>query len=171
MNNIKNRVLSFAIISILFIAVSCQKPKTFSNTPQITYLDFVKLKYTIGPNAGGDSTGILKFNFTDGDGDIGLNPWDTAAPYTDAYYHDFFAIQSEFKSGAWVVDTYKFNERIPFLTPDGSTNSLQGEIDISWALRNPLKLIDTVRWEFWICDRALNLSNHLSTPQIITINH
>lgn len=163
MNFSKNQIIAFTIVLTLIISSSCQKPKSFSNTPQITYLDFVKYQSINGH----DSAGILKFNFTDGDGDIGLNPWDTTGPYTDVYYSDFFAKQSELINGAWVVDTYKFNERIPFLTAEGSSKALQGEIDISWSLNNPIKQIDTVKWEFWICDRALNLSNHLFTPQII----
>jgi len=167
MNFYKNLVVVFAGILALIIVFSCQKPKTFSNTPEITYKDFVKLQYTVGTNTGKDSAGILKFNFTDGDGDIGLNPGDTSDIYSGVYYNDFFAIQYEMKNEAWVADTYKFNERIPFLTPQGSSNALQGEIDISWSLNNPLKQIDTVKWEFWICDRALNLSNHQFTPQII----
>ena len=167
MNLINNRIVTFTIILALIISYSCQKPKTFPNTPQITYKDFVKYQYTSGTLTGKDSAGVLKFNFTDGNGDIGLNPWDTVNQYTGTYYSDFFAIQYEKSGNAWVADTYKFNERIPFITPEGSSNALQGEIDISWSLYNPFKQIDTVKWEFWICDRALNLSNHQSTPQII----
>jgi|ERR1035437_725754 hypothetical protein len=163
MNFSKNQIIAFIIVLTLIVSSSCQKPKTFSNIPQITYLDFVKFQSI----SGNDSAGILKFNFTDGDGDIGLNPWDTTGAYTGTYYSDFFAIQSELINDVWHQDTYKFNERIPFLTAEGSSKALQGEIDISWSLNNPIKQIDTVKWEFWICDRALNLSNHLFTPQII----
>ena len=65
----KNSKVSLFVLFLLVVGFSsCLKRNDFPDEPQIEYLDFVKYQNTQGK----DSIGVLKFKFTDGDGDIGL---------------------------------------------------------------------------------------------------
>jgi hypothetical protein len=59
-----------------------------------------------------------------------------------------------------------FNARIPYLTPDDPNKAIKGIIVDTLTL-NPAPLFDTIKFKFYIYDRALNKSNVDSTPPII----
>ena len=86
-------VLSFFTLGL----ASCLKPESFPNEPSIEFVDFTAL---------GDS-GRLTFNFTDGDGDIGLSQTQLSPPFdTSSYfYYNLYIHYYEKMNGGWVRGT------------------------------------------------------------------
>jgi len=161
-------LLYFTVFALLIILVSsCIKREEYPETPYIEFLDFAKIRNT----AGIDSAGVLKLSFTDGDGDIGLAPGDTFAPFNkeSEFYNNFFIRYFEKQKGVVteVVLPTPNNSRIPLLTPKGQNKALKGEIEIGLFINNPYSLYDTILFEAYILDRALNKSNVITTPEII----
>lgn len=155
------------LIIVLMTFFSCTKVEEFPDEPAIEFISFTKVT-----NSGNvDDKGILKLSFTDGDGDLGLADGDTVAPFdkTSIYYYDFFITYFEKQHGEFVEvhPVITFNSRIPKLTSTSSNNSLKGEIEIEMFINNPFSVYDTIRFDAQIVDRALHMSNIISTPEII----
>lgn len=148
-------------LPLLFLALlglnACKKDDNFSEVPHIEYKDFVAM---------GDSAHII-LNFTDGDGDLGLGDSDTAGNFRYNCFIRYF----EKQNGTFVERTFSppFNFRIPVLN-DGKAKALSGEIKVSVApfYYDFLSDFDTIRYEIYVKDKALNESNHITTPEIIT---
>jgi len=149
----------------LVVLPSCIKQEHFSDIPEITYRDFIRV-YDTGQYA---IQGYLSFNFQDGDGDIGLNPKDTFPPYERGgdYYYNLVINYFEKQQGIWVeiVLDPPYSVRIPVLNPDDPGKAIKGFIVDTLEL-NPSPIYDTIKFEFFIYDRALNQSNILATPEI-----
>lgn len=168
-------ILVFTLTAFLF---SCREKVKYPIIPHIDFVSFTKIQQPSGI----DNTGTLKISFTDGDGDIGLNESDTVYPYNpeNKFYYNFFIDYFEKQNGAWIkvplvyynhetfqYDTITFNSRIPVITPAGDNKSIKGDIEINLFFNNPLSDFDTIRFEASIADRALNVSNVITTPDII----
>ena len=157
------------ILFFIPLIYSCHKSTDFSTTPAIIYKNFLQHKTSKGK----DSTGVLTISFTDGDGDIGLGEGDTLYPYNrgNEFYYNFIIKYFEKQKGVFKEDTlfFKSNARIPNLTPQGKNTALKGEIsyelfDINYTSTSTH---DTIRYEAYIVDRALNKSNVITTDEII----
>jgi len=167
------KVLLFIVIT--FTLSSCIKEKVFSEIPFLRYEAFEQLLDVNGK----DSIGILKIYFTDGDGDIGLRPSDTLPPHNPGslFYYNFIINYYEKQNGEFVkvviappipdADTITNNSRIPFITPAGQNKALEGRLEMSLFTNNPLSTYDTIMYDAYIIDRALNISNVVKTPEII----
>jgi hypothetical protein len=163
------------MLSVGLALFSCRKPQNFDSVPFIEYRNFEQLKSVNGK----DSLGILHLYFRDGDGDFGLAPSDTFAPFNrgSEFYYNFFITYFEKQNGVWVkispavplpgADTVSNSSRIPLLTPDGRIKTLEGDIFMELFTNNPFSLWDTIRYEASIVDRALNRSNQIQTLDII----
>jgi hypothetical protein len=164
------RFLPLIILSV-FSLNACTPEEVFPPEPAITFLSFTKK----ANNTNIDDKGILKIYFTDGDGDLGLDDGDTIAPFdkNSIYYYNFFIKYYEKQHGSFVEVTLPttFNSRIPRLTSKGNSPSIKGEIELEVFINNYFSPFDTVRFEASICDRALNISNTISTPEIIVQKH
>lgn len=147
---------------LAFVALGCGPKEEFPIEPRITFKSFVQ----------GDNGAKLTISFTDGDGDIGLDPSDSGYPYDSAstYYNNFFLHYEELQNGTWVRPELELenNYRIPRITPSGQNKTLKGDItvDLFWPIR-PGSPYDTVRFEVFIVDRALHESNRVITDPII----
>lgn len=161
---------SLFFISVLFL-FSCTKEEEFPPEPAITFLSFTKIPNTTSF----DEKGVLKIFFTDGDGDLGLNAGDTFAPFdkNSMYYYNYFIKYFEKQHGTFVEVTLPatFNSRIPRLEASGNSKSIKGEIELELFINNPFSAFDTIRFEAQIADRALNLSNVITSPEIIVKKH
>ena len=150
------------LVSGLF--TSCLKKKEFPKEPAITFNSFVELS---------NGQAELYVNFTDGDGDIGLNEGDTASPYNlgGQYYYNLFLDYYEKQNGTWVLRddlAVPFYYRIPSLTSAGQVKALEGEIKVdmpSWY--DPFSVHDTIKYKVRLVDRALNISNEVESDEII----
>ncbi|MFA0963136.1 hypothetical protein AB9P05_15130 [Roseivirga sp. BDSF3-8] len=68
---------SYLVLVILFsLAVGCYPPPEYPDAPDISFNDI-----TFYDNASGTDSLVLSINFRDGDGDLGLRPTETDAPY------------------------------------------------------------------------------------------
>jgi hypothetical protein len=167
------RFYRFLLIFILstFFLIACTKEEVFPPEPAITFISFDK----IPNNSSIDNLGLLKIFFTDGDGDLGLDESDTLPPYDlgSKYYYNYFIKFFEKQHGKFVEVTLPlpFNGRIPRLQGSGNSPSIKGEIELEVLIYNPTSVFDTVRFEVSICDRALNMSNVITTPEIIVKKH
>jgi len=152
------KMICFGIVLLVFLC-ACKKPVRYSVIPKIRFISFEKLQ---------QEKGKLTFYFQDGDGDIGLDDWQTMPPYN----YNFFCSYYEKQNGVFVkVDSildpkgemypFNLNARIPRLStlPE---ESIDGEIAIVFSpsyFDSFSPYSDTVSLEFYILDRQLNKSN------------
>ena len=149
----------FLLLTGLTIALTaCLKKHTASPIPEIAFKDFQANK----------DTANLYLNFIDGDGDIGLTQNDTVAPNN----YNCFISYIEKQKGVWVkrVLPFEFNYRIPIINTSSKKKTIQGEIKIAIKpfYYDPFSKYDTIKYEIYIVDKALNKSNVITTPEIIT---
>jgi hypothetical protein len=64
-----------------------------------------------------------------------------------------------------------FNARIPILNTSTENQPLKGTISIQIPINNITSTFDTIRFDCQICDRALHMSNKISSPEIIIKKH
>jgi hypothetical protein len=163
----KTRYLFLIIISFL-IPVSCRKVQQLSSVPHIEYTSFTIFDTTdiLGNNSKG---GRLKFHFEDGDGDLGLNAPAPTGDQTDST-NLFFTL---FRKEGGVMLPAPDNDplkpsayRIPYMESLGQNKIMKGTISVTflYLFYSPA---DTIRYDFYIKDRALNESNVASTSEIV----
>lgn len=164
------KIVTYAIVAsvLLTVSIGCLREETYPVIPEIKFEDFILLLNT---QTGTIQRGVLKISFKDGDGDIGLNQNDTAAPYDYNLIIDYFEIQNQDTVQIYLVDpitgdTSTFNARIPVLTPKGSDKSIKGEIEDTLFIYDPTSDYDTIMFRVYLLDRALHRSNIIQTPLI-----
>jgi len=159
------------LAAVMMVSLSCNKEEDFPEVPYIEYRDFS----TIRNSNDIDEKGTLKIYFTDGDGDMGLDNGDTLPPYdrNSIYYYNFFITYYEKQHGQFVAvePSVTFNSRIPVLKSSSSNGAIKGEIEIEMIINNPFSVYDTIKFDAYIVDRALQASNIISTPEIILKKH
>ncbi len=168
-------ILLFAVL----LAVSCRKKDTFPIIPEIRFSKFLVEVDTATHVA---RRGVLEFSFKDGDGDIGLPANYLNPPFNPGskYYYNLIIKYFEKQHGKFVevpllswnpdsarYDTITFNARIPWLTPKLGNKAISGTIQDTLFIDNPGSPYDTIKFTFFIYDRALHQSNTDSTPEII----
>lgn len=147
---------------------SCIKQEDYPDIPEIGYQSF-QLVY---PNqtATYPTSGILSITFQDGNGDIGLTARDTLPPYNKEgnYYYNFVIRYFEKRDTGYaeVVLDPPYSLRLPMLNMGYTGKAIKGLIADTLAM-DPSPAFDTVRFEVFIYDRALNKSNVVTTPDIV----
>ena len=151
----------FFILFITFFFSGCEKEEVYSEIPEIKYLGFTAGYEETG--LGTQLIGTLTFSFIDGDGDIGF--YENSDSTIDApVIHDIFIYEYNKVNDEFVVsDTIKY--WMPYFEQGVYMKSLKGSIDIK--LTRTIHSEDTAKYEFYIQDRAYNMSNIESTPEII----
>ncbi|MCD4791393.1 MAG: hypothetical protein K8R37_15470 [Bacteroidales bacterium] len=158
----------FILLIIAGVFYSCKKMEEYPVIPAIEYENFIKLYNS--------DRGVFKISFTDGDGDIGLTQNDTLPPYEYNLFITYYEIHygdtvevilTKYNHETGQYDTLTFNGRIPMLTPEGSNKSIKGEIEDTLFIYNYSSDFDTIMFDAYIVDRALNKSNIIQTPLII----
>lgn len=148
---------------LMLLLYSCTDDPDYPDTPEIKFERFQKIN--------NDSTGIITLSFTDGDGDVGLASSDTLSPYDSTYFYNFFLYIFERNNGQFdtVQTNIPFHGRIPLLENVQQGESITGEIDMEIDIFSMDVFIpgDTVRFDIFIVDRALNHSNTVTTPSIV----
>ena len=171
-------ILILSVIGLLAF-ISCKRIEEYPPEPVISYLDFEKI---FNETDSIYDRGILKFEFTDGDGDLGLAKGDTFPPFNPGskYYYNLIIDYFEVRNGVETpvpltfynpvteqYDTVYLSARIPLLTPKGSNKALTGEIYDTIFIYNYYSEFDTLFLKFRIVDRALHESNIETTPYIV----
>lgn len=172
--------LILAILAVI-AGISCKRIEDYPPEPVIKYLGFEKI---FNETDSIYDRGILKFEFTDGDGDLGLAKSDTFPPFNPGskYYYNLIIDYYEVRNGVETLvpitfynneteeyDTVYLSARIPLLTPKGSNKALTGEIYDTLFIYNYNSSFDTLFLKFRIVDRALHESNMEMTPYIVRI--
>lgn len=158
---------SIVILSIsFFVLIGCTEPPDYPDEPRIEYIGVNKNSIVQGSATGISDTLIIRFSFTDGDGDLGS---DTT---------NFFIRDSR--------DNTLIPNRIFPIPEQGSGNGVSGEITVRIPNKvagpniccifpdrrvcqtDPRFAQDTFSYLIQIADRAGNLSNQIRT-QTLTI--
>ncbi|MBU6324236.1 MAG: hypothetical protein KJS92_02015 [Bacteroidetes bacterium] len=142
--------------------------------PKVPGLSFSSYDRLLTPD-GRDSLLFLNFNYTDGDGDLGLNDGDSAGPFQfgSPFFYNFDVKFFELVNGKFVSvkdpltnDTLNFNQRLPRMTPSGIDKQIEGSIRITVPAQPSGFKPDSVQYRCRLKDRALNQSVEVSTPVI-----
>lgn len=143
---------------LLLLLAACTRPETFPPEPSIGFLSFTQQ---------GDSAS-LTITFTDGDGDIGLDPDDVQPPFDppSPWHNNLFLDYQEYRNGEWVpVElALPLRYRVPRITPSGRNKALKGEISVALGFWPYTADAVDVRFKVRLVDRSLNESNELLTP-------
>ncbi len=154
------------LISSMLLLGSCMKKEVYPDIPEIAFERFTT-EFDTGMYA---RRGYLTISFKDGNGDIGLRPDQKEPPFDTGsiYYYNYVIDYYEKQQGTFVKIELDppYNARIPYLTPDDPNKAIKGIIVDTLTL-NPRPVYDTIKFKFFIYDRALNKSNVDSTPPII----
>ena len=165
--------VKIAIILFSFVLLfGCKKKDPTPVAPTITFSEAF-LSAT-------NDYSIVRFEFYDGDGDLGL----TQDENTGEYEYNLFVDYYEKINGVWVLksplvrydndeqkyDTTYLDTRIPFIENE-SKDALEGEMEVD-LIMHPLLYNnngspDTIKYELVLKDRALHYSNKISTTELI----
>jgi hypothetical protein len=161
-------------LSLLFVVIffsgSCKKITTLPNEPHVEFTNFSIFDTTdiLGNLSKG---GRLRFHFEDGDGDIGLDAPVSGQPDTTNLFLTLYRKVNGKRVLAPSDDPLKPSSyRIPYMERLGRDKILKGTISITflYLFYSPS---DTISYDFYIKDRALNPSNVASTSEIVlTVN-
>ena len=163
--NVPSKLGLISLGAVFFIG--CQPETQYPIEPVIEFESFV---------ADGDK-GVVTVSFTDGDGDIGLEEYETQPPYdtSSIYFNNLFIAYEEKVDGVWQPgldadnNPIIFRFRIPNVTPEGQNKALKGKIEakIEPIYYDPNSLdSDTIRLKVKIVDRALHWSNEVTSDDI-----
>jgi hypothetical protein len=162
------REIKYLIVIFIFTLSldSCRKIEQLPSVPHIDFTSFTVFDTTdiLGNNSKG---GKLRFHFEDGDGDIGLDaPAGIQTDSTDLFF-TLFRKKGGIMSPAPDNDPLKPSAyRIPYMERLGQNKILKGTISVTF-LYLFYNTSDTIRYDFYILDRALNVSNVVSTSEIV----
>lgn len=145
------------------LSFGCLKKDDYPDEPSIT---FKRIEFAA------DSTANLFIDFIDGDGNFGLedSDWDMSADSCTLRYN-MFVNQFELQNGEWTnvtpgCEVFRLFYRVPWAKPTGQIQTQKGEIKINlydfWYTAIDSEF-DTIRFEIYITDRALNKSNTIIT--------
>jgi hypothetical protein len=163
------KILFFIIILTSLFWFSCRKPTKYSDVPNIDHVS-IPIRETHDTLGNAIKRGQLTFYLVDGNGDIGFNEGDTFAPYeiTGNYYYNLFIDMYEFKNGQYtLVDLASpFNFRTKYIEPVGQNKTLKCTVYVNLDFNIPV-IWDSVKFDFYMYDRALNKSNIVSTGLVL----
>lgn len=164
--------VKIAIILFSFILIfGCKKKDPTPVPPTITF----KEAYLSDDN----SYSIIKFEFYDGDGDLGLKQDENTGEFEYNLYVDYY----EKINGVWVLkspivrfdvdeqkyDTTFLHTRIPFIENENK-DALEGDMEVDLLFHPALysnPQADTIKYELTLLDRALQNSNTIITSELI----
>jgi len=159
-----------ALFITLLFSVSCRKIEKLPPEPNIKFTSFEVFDSTdILGNI--DKGGRLKFYFEDGDGDLGLQaPQDNSTDSTNLFFRILRKTKGVFLP---VPDNDPLRPspyRIPYMDRQGQNKILRGNISITflYLFFSPL---DTLKYKFFVKDRALHSSDTVSTCEIVLVKN
>ena len=167
------KLLLKLLLLVAFLCTACKKPNSFPDEPAIEYQSYSRMPAASGK----DSIVILKFAFTDGDGDIGLSQQDTVAPYNSGnryYYNILIEYYEKVAGGTFkkvpfpnsVTDTINFHQRLPVITPEGKNKAIKGTVEVKVITSVWIQVPEKIKFRIKLVDRKLNESNEIETEEI-----
>lgn len=154
------------VIFAVFLFSSCTKIERLPPEPYIEYMSF-QVFDTVDILGNVAKGGRLKFYFEDGDGDLGLiNPGGDQADTNNLIVTLYRKIHGEMVPAPENDPLRPSSYRIPYMQREGQNKILKGTISVTFLYIFYSKS-DTIRYDFYIKDRAFNESNVASTNEII----
>jgi hypothetical protein len=164
------KLMSKIILITLFLGAiftSCEKKKCEDPIPQMSFKEFVPSEVDTGYY-------LLVFEFSDCDGDLGLEDGQTILDengerQTNNFFLDFYYVENN----AWVK--YDFDSavgldyRMPVLSNSNQDPSLEGEIERKIDPVFGLAGKDSVMFKSRILDNAGHYSNEVETPGYVIV--
>ncbi|MFO7756546.1 MAG: hypothetical protein R6V34_11240 [Bacteroidales bacterium] len=155
----------FLLIILLPLFQGCEKIRQLPPEPAVEFRQFIMYD-TVDMLGNPAKAGRLEFYFEDGDGDIGLEqPGEEQTDTTNL----FFTLLKKENNAFTEVDESDPNRpsayRIPFIEREGQNRVLQGTVEITF-LYFFYDINDTIRYDFYIRDRAGHESNVASSCEI-----
>ena len=155
-------------VFLAFFLTGCFKGEEYPNEPIISNPEVLV----------NGEIAIVSFDFTDGDGDIGLSDAQQEPPYDSTSYFHFNLYLEYFEKDddlGWVPgkslsgDTIVFTNRLEPIEFAGKAKGIKGVMEVEMSpFNNPLSSdADTIKYRITLIDRALNISNVLETDEII----
>ena len=154
------------VLPALFFLGSCHKIEQISPIPNISFTSFTIFDTTdiLGNQS---KAGKLSFFFEDGDGDIGLNPpTGFQADSTNLFLTLYRKTDGTMLPAEPNDPLYPSSYRIPYMVRLGQNKILRGTINVT-LLYLFYSTTDTIKYDFYIEDRALHKSNEGSTSEIV----
>lgn len=173
------KIAVFLLAAAALATTGCGRVEEYPIEPAIKYIGFEKI---FNPTDSVFDRGILKFEYTDGDGDIGLEANDTFPPFNpeSKYYYnliiDFWEVRNGIETEVPITylnpetqqfDTISLSARIPLLEPKDVKRPISGDIYDTLFIYNYNSSFDTLFFKFYIVDRALHESNVEKTGYIV----
>lgn len=151
------------------LLAGCPTPKVLPDIPRVEFRSFV-LDMKIDNLNNEVLTGVLNFYFEDGDGDIGFEASYDSLEAPDSVKYNLFLTTYERVDGQYqMIDTSDLDVkpfyRIPPLDREGQNKTLKGEIEVEINYHIPPA--DTIKYSFYLTDRAFNHSNTDTTSEIV----
>jgi hypothetical protein len=159
------RIVKITIIFTLLFIFGCKKDNPDPVPPIITFMDA-----QLSPDK---TYNIVRFEFFDGDGDLGLKQNENSGEQEFNLFIDYY----EKNNGTWELkspvvtwntsenkfDTTELHLRVPFIENEAG-GELKGEtsVDLFYDYN-----ADTIKYELTLKDRALHSSNTITTSEII----
>lgn len=161
------RNVYISIILALLLA-GCTPPRVLPDVPFVEFQSFL-LAEKSNPLGSKILTGVLNFHFEDGDGDIGFEANIDSLNQPDSVKYNLFLTLHEKVNGIYrMIDTSELDSkpfyRIPPLDREGQNKTLSGtiEVEIEYYTID----YDTLKYSFYIMDRAYHRSNTDTTTEI-----
>lgn len=149
---------------------SCIEVIDYPNEPEVSFKE-VRISETTDQLGNTIYQVTLSIHLIDGNGDIGLNAEDTTGVFSsNSYYYNnlyislFEKINGEFIKRDLIVP-HRF--RIPYIEPQGQNKTLIADVEVNLDYPVMVELADTIKYDFFIYDLALNQSNTAESPPII----
>ncbi len=170
----RNTILSLLIVVVGVIGFSsCDKGPDYPTVPQIEFRDIGLIP---NPSKGIDTL-FIDIGFEDKEGDLGLDESDVGKdPFVDEFSTNFRASLFRKENGEFVeIDDLgvSLGGRFSPLVPKDKLGPIDGVITHLVVIprsNNPvLSQGDTLRLEVSILDRALNVSNTVTTGEVVYI--
>ncbi len=161
------RLTYLSLFILIALSMSCVKIRHLPPEPVIEFRDFTVFDTItlLGPS----KAGRLNFYFEDGDGDLGF---DAQGVYLGDTTNLFITCYKK-TSGNYVEITDPYdplkpgNYRIPYIEMTGQNQAMTGTIEVTIYYSLLTSFDDTVRYDFWVKDRAGHISNTASTCDIV----
>jgi hypothetical protein len=136
----------------------CQDQPHYPDEPIINYESFF-LYITTNSLDQEVLTGELNFSFTDGDGNIGFEPWpDTVAiSLPDTQRYNLFLQLYDFQEDQFVMIPEEDGGYLKYIIPYLDKQPLSGTVTVT--IEYPIIRYDTIFYTFFLYDREYNKSN------------
>lgn len=164
----KLKYISIVLLIGASIFLSCDPPRSYPETPEVKFKS-LSIENTIDGLENPIKLVKLTISVTDGDGDIGIKTANDIYPgFTDLDSSDLFITLFEKIDGEFVkVDLLSGDKyKTPYLEPEGQDKTLKADLEIRIEYSDTLFVYDTIKYSFFIYDRALHKSNTAESPEI-----